>query len=417
MTQLTQLPVPAPGPDAATAFVAEHLAHLICDDPVASPRFRGGQAAADAALAAFDVAGYASRRNEVAPRSARGASALSPWIRHGLLDLRDVWRAVEGGPARDVTKFRDELLWQEFARHWYARHGSGTSVGVRREIATAPDGKARAWDRSMACINDVLGELETDGWLVNQTRMWMASDWSVRHGADWRGGEDHFFQHLLDGSRAANRLGWQWTTGVGSSKPYGFSRWQVTKRAPGLCADCGRQADCPIEDWPDDPAFVESPASRPTATADDDPSVLVGPQSVSRTGEPEVVVLTAESLGVDDPALRANDELPAIFVFDEALLAKLQLSAKRLIFLTETLAELAADRPVELHLGRPIDVLDGRPFAMTFAPVPGARRLLRARSADAVEIHPWRWLAQPNVRSLAKVSSYSAWRKAVTVTS
>ena len=102
----------------------------------------------------------------------------------------------------------------------------------------------------MACIDATVGELERDGWLVNQTRMWLASQWTVRHGADWRDGEDRFFTHLLDGSRAANRLGWQWTIGAGTGKPYGFSRWQVEKRAPELCAGCARRDDCPIEDWP-----------------------------------------------------------------------------------------------------------------------------------------------------------------------
>jgi hypothetical protein len=39
----------------------------------------------------------------------------------------------------------------------------------------------------------------------------------------------------LDGSRAANLLGWQWTVGAGTGKPCGFARWQVEKRAPQLC--------------------------------------------------------------------------------------------------------------------------------------------------------------------------------------
>ncbi len=95
----------------------------------------------------------------------------------------------------------------------------------------------------MACVDATVGELERDGWLVNQTRMWLASHWAVREGARWQDGEDRFFAHLLDGSRAANRLGWQWTTGVGSSKPYGFSRSQVEKRAPQLCAGL-RTAPC-----------------------------------------------------------------------------------------------------------------------------------------------------------------------------
>ena len=59
------------------------------------------------------------------------------------------------------------------------------------------------------------------------------------------------YAHLLDGSRAANRLGWQWTVGTGTGKPYGFSRWQVQKRAPQLCRDCALASACPIQQWPD----------------------------------------------------------------------------------------------------------------------------------------------------------------------
>lgn len=74
------------------------------------------------ALASFDVTGYAARRNEVFAVGWRGASGLSPWIRHGLLSLPTVWNSVTG-PSRDVYKFHDELLWQEYARHLYARIG------------------------------------------------------------------------------------------------------------------------------------------------------------------------------------------------------------------------------------------------------------------------------------------------------
>ena len=131
---MRSLPVPAPGRPAAERFVADHLANLVSDDVRGSPAFAGGQSAADAALAAYDVSGYARRRNEVHPRSARGASMLSPYIRHGLLTLPEVWAHVSGGPGRDVEKFRDELLWQEFARHWYARLGVATRHGVRHRL-------------------------------------------------------------------------------------------------------------------------------------------------------------------------------------------------------------------------------------------------------------------------------------------
>jgi deoxyribodipyrimidine photo-lyase len=398
---------PEPGRDAAEAFVATHLADVVDGPIVGSGRFRGGQAAADAALAAFDVTRYASRRNEVLPVGRRGASALSPYVRHGLLGLRTVWDRVAGGPARDVGTFRDELLWQEYARHWYARLGARTDTGVRRELAGGTDGWA--WDRTMACVDETLSELERDGWLVNQTRMWLASEWSVRRGARWQDGEDEFFRHLLDGSRAANRLGWQWTTGTGSSKHYGFSRWQVRKRAPELCGRCERQDACPIEHWPAEPAWV--PVRTPSAVGrDPDSASTAGPSDVERHGAPDVVWLTAESLGTDDPALSSHTELPVVFVFDRPLLARLRLSAKRLVFLVETLAELAVERELTVVVGEPAEVIARHRPAVTFAPVPGFRRL--ARGLDLAEVHPARWLARPTTGS---VSSFTAWRRSIRV--
>jgi deoxyribodipyrimidine photo-lyase len=188
---------------------------------------------------------------------------MSPYIRYGLLPLPLVWSAVRQAPEADRRRYRDELLWAEYARHLYARVGSGNGQPLRREQPTAGRSSwpTQPWPVEMACMAHVLDELHTAGWLVNQTRMWLASQWAVRAGADWREGEDEMFAHLLDGSRASNRLGWQWTVGTGSGKAYGFSRWQVEKRAPALCRRCPLATHCPIQDWPEAPlgATVDGP--------------------------------------------------------------------------------------------------------------------------------------------------------------
>lgn len=399
---VVRLPHPEPGDEVR--WVGEHLGSLCSDEPRRSGRFVGTQAAADAALAALELTGYARRRNEVLPVERRGASGLSPWIRHGLITLPRAWSAVDG-PGPDVHKFRDELRWQEYARHLYARLGRGNAEPLRRTPTVTSGSGADPWDRSMRCVAVNLDELERDGWVVNQARMWLASQWSVRHGARWRDGEDVFFTHLLDGSRAANRLGWQWTVGTGTSKVYGFSRSQVRRRAPGLCDTCPHRRACPIEDWPDDPPF-DAVTVDPRLRHDPDVERTAGPERVERRSTPEAVWLTAESLGDDDPALAAHPGLPVVFVFDERLLARLRLSSKRLVFIADRLAELGAHRALEVHLGDPTQVLAGRPVATTFAPVPGWRR--RARSLDLAEVHPWLWLEPPGSGSLL---SYSAWSR------
>ena len=389
----------------AVRWVEMHLGHLVSDDVRPSGRFRGGQRSADEALAAYDVAGYAAQRNEVWPLDRRGASQLSPYIRYNLLTLERVWNHVEGGPPPDVAKLHDELMWQEYARHLYARLGIATRSWIRFAVEVDTVWNRPAWDREMACLDLAVTELLADGWLVNQARMWLSAQWTLREGRDWRAGEDAFFRQLLDGSRAANRAGWLWTAGGATGKPYGFGRWQVERRAPGLCATCALNDECPIGASSPIPEIthLREPGS---LRGDPDPRVTAGPASVESSGEPEAVWMTAESMGTSDAAMAGRPDLPVVFVFDESLLMSLQLSGKRLVFLTETLAELATHRTVEIHLGRPVDVLRHRPVAVTFAPVPGFRRL--ARVIEPVELHPYPWLRRPSGGSVA---SYSQWRK------
>ena len=419
-----KLDICQPDRKAAELFVAEHFADLIAtpasdEEAVSSDAFRGGQTHADEALAALTLDGYTRNRTQAYPERRRGASRLSPYIRHGLLDLPTLWDAVDG-PAQEVDRFRLELQWQEYARHLYARLGPNMRNPLQFE---PPPGEgttdpARVWNHDMGCVEITVGELEDDGWLVGQARLWLASQWAVRQQVDWRQGEEYFFRHLLDGSRAANRLGWQTATGTAGGRPYHFTRWQVESRAPGLCASCELNTACPIDRWPDRAAQTAAGSStatpvtlaQPLLKADPDLTATAGPSSVqvNRDGTPEIVWITAESMGDADPALAANPDLPAVFVFDRPLLAKLRLSSKRLVFLTETLADLATRRPVEVHLGTVPEAMAGRRAAVTFAPVPGFRR--HASSVGPVQVHPWPWLRQPGC---GDISSFTAWSNQV----
>ena len=406
-----RLPDP-PLHDEIHAWVTDHLGDLcVPQASAAAGSFRGGQSAADAALQAYNVTGYARRRNNVWPAGTRGSSRLSPYIRHGLLTLREVWDHVAGGPSSDVTKFRDELLWQEYARHLYARVGTASRHSFRfaveeRTADTDPAPMSNPWSSSAKCLDASWSELVSGGWLTNQTRMWLASQWSVRAGLGWRDGEDLMYRHLVDGSRAANRLGWQWTVGALTGKAYGFSRWQVEKRAPGLCATCPLERNCRITDWPTTQEREPLPFNDPRLRRDDRLEATAGPATAQQSATPEAVWMTAESLGDRAPAAAAHPDRPGGFGFDEPLLRRLQLSMNRLVFLAQSVAELSTRRDVELWLGDPVEVLQGRRLTATFAPVPGWKS--RAARLDVVALHPWPWLERPRAGS---ISSYTAWSK------
>ena len=64
-------------------------------------------------------------------------------------------------------------------------------------------------------------QLAQTGWMHNRARMIVASFLTKDLLCDWRLGERHFMQQLLDGDLAANNGGWQWAAGVGTdAQPY-----------------------------------------------------------------------------------------------------------------------------------------------------------------------------------------------------
>ena len=336
---------------------------------------------------------------------------MSPYVRHGLVDLPTLWQhvapAAAAGP--DEVPRRAAVAGVRPPRLRPHRRGPGRAAAPRSRRPPGR-GQGEAWPAQMLCVRTVTDELHRDGWLVNQTRMWLASQWTVRAGWDWREGEDAFYRHLLDGSRAANRLGWQWTVGTGSGKPYGFSRWQVEKRAPGLCGRCPLRDACPIQGWPEERPGPRVGGARRPARAAARPGRWPGPPSPEGDGRradrglAHLRVPRRRRPG----AGRAPGPARRSFVFDAPLLARLRLSGKRLVFLAETLASLATRRDVEVHRGRPGGGArrPGRSPSRTprcpASPRP-PRRSGRRRAAPVA-------LAGPP-RPAGPAQSFSAWRR------
>jgi deoxyribodipyrimidine photo-lyase len=363
---------------------------------------KGGQSAANLALENLDITRYAEQRSEVQPLEKRGASMLSPYIRHNLLTLDQVYRSVKDAPYKDREKFRDELYWQEYARHLYARLGTRLFENLRYEANR--DSEGDGWNRQMNCVDQVVTELESDGWLVNQTRMWMASQWTVRNDKGWLHGQDLMYRQLIDGSRAANLLGWQWTVGAGTGKPYGFARWQVEKRSPGTCFKCALKKNCPIQEFPDE-ISPHQLVKDPLLDNDPDLSRTTGPSTPVINDQAKFVLLTIDSLGDSDAALVANPDLPVVFIFNEVALAKLKLSSTRIAFYLETLQDLSTRRDLTVYLGDPYTFTKENPVALTFAPVPSFKKF-----ENVAQLYPYPWLHKPHAGS---VRSFTSWRQKI----
>ena len=377
----------------------------LCCDKYTEPLIRGGQSNADLALHNLDISNYAKLRNNVYPKSKRGSSYLSAYIRHGLIDLKEVWKYVEKFKYEDKTKYRDELLWQEFSRHLYAIVGKKSKNYLNYSINSINSKNTNT--EKMNCINTVKKELEETGYMVNQTRMWFASHFSIRDGGDWNNYENYMFKHLVDGSRFANRLGWHWVMGSQTGKVYGFSKFQVQKRAKKLCDECDLNFNCPINDWPESIEITKKNIDVVT-----DVYKNFGPQEIKTNNKnPDFVWITAESLGDDDPSMKYFSNLPVVFIFDKKLLNSLKISTKRINFLLDCLKEISLKRDLTVVIDDPLIYLKNKLFASTFAPVPKYKKITKInkplyefpaqRLVQPIEFYP---------------NSFSSWKKRIKLT-
>ena len=405
---MQRLPIPEPGSFKAQQYVSDHLDGLYSGPVVASETIRGGQSEANSVISDLDITGYGKSRFTAYPVGERGATVVSPYVNAGLLTLHELWAEVDESKSEassvDAASYRNELVWQEYARHWLARLGSATKTGTKREIES-PD-SVKPIDRRMGCMDLVMEELEDVGHLVNEARLWFASHW-VATGNSWQSGQEYFYSHLLDGSHGPNRLGWQWATGVGSEKHYKLTRWHVEERAQGLCASCELVTECPIDYEQPDPIYIPAPNS---AVAEFDEANFGPKEAVTKERDIAGVMLNPSSMGDKDPALVAHPDAPCVFVFDEETLGSQALSSKRLCFWIETLADLAQRRSIEIYRGSYAELVKDRPMATTF--IPDVESLMRESISDFAEIYPWAWLVEP---ADVSVNSFSAWSKASNV--
>jgi deoxyribodipyrimidine photo-lyase len=173
------------------------------------------------------VADYARTRDRLVDGS---TSRLSQDLRWGLLSpLEVVDRAAGPGQGRRV--FVQELIWREFYAHVLWHHPDVLVHPFRREferVRWRTDDDAvdaiEAWKAGRTgypIVDAAMRQLAAAGFMPNRARMVVASFLSKDLLVDWRIGERHFMEHLVDGDVASNDGGWQWTASTGTDpQPY-----------------------------------------------------------------------------------------------------------------------------------------------------------------------------------------------------
>jgi deoxyribodipyrimidine photo-lyase len=198
--------------------------------------FPAGEAEARRRLHAFasgPIHRYAAERDRV---DHDGTSALSPYLRFGMVSAREaVVAAVDAGahgddghPRESADVWLTELVWRDFYQtilfHFPAVLHEAFDADLRHVAWRDGAGDLRAWQEGRTgypIVDAAMRQLAATGWMPNRARMIVASFLTKDLLVDWRLGERWFMRHLVDGDPSANNGGWQWTAGVGTdAAPY-----------------------------------------------------------------------------------------------------------------------------------------------------------------------------------------------------
>lgn len=167
--------------------------------------------------------GYGTGRNAL---GRDGISRLSADLRAGTLSVRSLWHAVAErfgqGLDDDIRTYLNELLWREFAHHTLWERPDLVSAPFRtawRDFPWRKDAQdLEAWKQGRTghpVVDAAARELLATGFVHNRARMVAASFLTKHLMLDWRLGEAHYRELLVDGCAAANSLNWQWSAGCG----------------------------------------------------------------------------------------------------------------------------------------------------------------------------------------------------------
>jgi deoxyribodipyrimidine photo-lyase len=207
---------------------------------------QGGRAAALARLASIDPLQYSRTRNHIAG----SASRLSPYLRHGMVTLKEAAEVALKKANDGAQRFVFELAWRDYWRRvWWQK---GTAIRSDLEPAKVILGDSAlpsdivAGDTGLPCMDSFIDELKTTGYVHNHARMWFASYVIHHRKIDWRAGADWYYGELLDGDWASNHLSWQWVASSFANKPYIFNKENLAKFTDGKYCD-GCKVQCPFD--------------------------------------------------------------------------------------------------------------------------------------------------------------------------
>jgi deoxyribodipyrimidine photo-lyase len=159
-----------------------------------------------------------------------GTSRLSPYLALGVISPRQCLAQAlkEQGESAFESTWVSELIWREFYHDLVVYYPRLVKYQTFKEDAVDDwhydKTIVTAWKNGQTgfpIIDAGMRQLQQEHWMHNRVRMLVASFFTKLCLHDWRIGEQHFMENLIDGDFASNNGGWQWSSATGcDAAPY-----------------------------------------------------------------------------------------------------------------------------------------------------------------------------------------------------
>ncbi|WP_125216185.1 cryptochrome/photolyase family protein [Rickettsiales endosymbiont of Stachyamoeba lipophora] len=158
-----------------------------------------------------------------------GTSLLSPYLRFGIISIRECFREANEIETNGAYAWVQELIWREFYMMILFRFPHTVNLEFQPAYQYTlkwenDPSKIKAWQEGKTgypIIDAAMRQLNQTGWMHNRARMIAASFLTKDLLVDWKIGEEYFAQQLLDYDLSSNVGGWQWSASTGTdAQPY-----------------------------------------------------------------------------------------------------------------------------------------------------------------------------------------------------
>lgn len=204
-------------------------------------------------LKTFEKSKYAILRDEVS----KNTSMLSAHIKFGTISIREVYNKI------NIEIFRRQLFWNSFYAQLFIHLPKKQTIGggnfknktVKWKINNKWISKWKNGTTGFPFIDAGMRQLKETGFMHNRARMATANFFSMIMHQNWKIGERHFANNLVDYDPAQNNGNWQWSVGLGIDRT-GYLRifnpWAQSQKHDKHCKYIQRWIpelrDIPIKD-------------------------------------------------------------------------------------------------------------------------------------------------------------------------